>query len=60
MAIPVVTKNSDEESANEKSGHEDRAPSLHASPLSEEVEKVDLHPIEGAWAEPKNLYIIFR
>ncbi|GAA6003422.1 hypothetical protein JCM10207_000327 [Rhodosporidiobolus poonsookiae] len=30
------------------------------SQLHKEVEKVDEHPIEGAWAEPKNLYIIFR
>ncbi|GAA6033370.1 hypothetical protein JCM8097_006717 [Rhodosporidiobolus ruineniae] len=30
------------------------------SALNREVEKVDLHPIEGAWAEPKNLYIILR
>ncbi|ESK89691.1 sodium:inorganic phosphate symporter [Moniliophthora roreri MCA 2997] len=30
------------------------------SKLSEEVEKADPHPIEGAWVEPKNLYIIAR
>lgn len=35
------------------------APQRHHSRLSEEVEK-DPHPIEGAWAEPKNLYIILR
>ena len=29
------------------------------SALSEQVEK-DPHPIEGAWAEPKNLWIIAR
>ncbi|KAG5651949.1 hypothetical protein H0H81_006833 [Sphagnurus paluster] len=48
---------SDEESANEKS--EPRGPIQHASPLSDQVEK-DPHPIEGAWAEPKNLWIIVR
>lgn len=30
------------------------------SNLNREVEKADPHPIEGAWAEPKNLYIILR
>ncbi|GAA5903075.1 hypothetical protein JCM6882_006960, partial [Rhodosporidiobolus microsporus] len=32
----------------------------HVSALGKEVEQADPHPIEGAWAEPKNLYIIFR
>ncbi|KAG2015577.1 sodium:inorganic phosphate symporter [Coprinopsis cinerea AmutBmut pab1-1] len=30
---------------------------IHPSALADEVEK---HPIEGAWAEPKNLWIILR
>ncbi|KAF5373491.1 hypothetical protein D9615_009481 [Tricholomella constricta] len=50
---------SDEESANEKASH-DSAPVPHASALAAQVEKVDPHPIEGAWAEPKNLWIILR
>ncbi|GAA5822278.1 hypothetical protein JCM10212_004281 [Sporobolomyces blumeae] len=32
----------------------------HTSNLSNEVEKVDKHPIEGPWILPKNLYIIVR
>ncbi|GAA5939609.1 Pho89p [Sporobolomyces koalae] len=32
----------------------------HPSVLAQQVEKVDPHPIEGAWAEPKNLWIILR
>ncbi|GAA6003426.1 hypothetical protein JCM10207_000329 [Rhodosporidiobolus poonsookiae] len=32
----------------------------HPSQLNKEVEQVDEHPIEGAWATPKNLYIILR
>ncbi|GAA5979846.1 hypothetical protein JCM11641_002713 [Rhodosporidiobolus odoratus] len=42
---------------NEDEITEDR---VHQSTLEKEVENVDEHPIEGAWAEPKNLYIIFR
>lgn len=30
------------------------------SVLAKEVEKVDPHPIDGSWYEPKNLYIIVR
>lgn len=33
---------------------------VHESTLNKEVEKADPHPIEGAWAEPKNLWIIMR
>ncbi|GAA5849977.1 hypothetical protein JCM3766R1_001942 [Sporobolomyces carnicolor] len=32
----------------------------HPSILAKEFEKVDPHPIEGAWVEPKNLWIIAR
>ncbi|KZV95716.1 putative Sodium:inorganic phosphate symporter [Exidia glandulosa HHB12029] len=51
-------------SVEEKVGSEFHppAPVRHHSRLAEEIERKDLdpHPIEGAWIEPKNLYIIFR
>ncbi|KAG5640530.1 hypothetical protein DXG03_008214, partial [Asterophora parasitica] len=51
---------SDEESASEKAGHDDDSvPAAYTSPLADQIEK-DPHPIEGAWAEPKNLWIILR
>lgn len=51
-----------------ESGHDDEIkeqpvlPTEQSRPsaLSKDVEKIDEHPIEGAWAEPKNLYIILR
>lgn len=48
-------------SIQEKASSELAAPH-QPSRLHEEVEKKDIdpHPIEGAWAEPKNLYIILR
>ncbi|KAF9462248.1 sodium:inorganic phosphate symporter [Collybia nuda] len=62
--VPGLTATSDEESASEKINEKDEprapVPISHASPLSEQVEKADPHPIIGAWAEPRNLYIIFR
>ncbi|GAA6055408.1 hypothetical protein JCM3770_006976 [Rhodotorula araucariae] len=33
---------------------------VHQSALNKEIEQADPHPIEGAWAEPKNLWIIMR
>ncbi|KAK7035372.1 hypothetical protein VNI00_011903 [Paramarasmius palmivorus] len=41
------------------SGTQAAVPPPQPSRLAEEVER-DPHPIEGAWAEPKNLYIIAR
>ncbi|GAA5927465.1 hypothetical protein JCM10213_003478 [Rhodosporidiobolus nylandii] len=57
VADPESSQSSDEGKIYEENGiAEDR----HPSSLNREVEKVDPHPIEGAWAEPKNLYIILR
>ncbi|GAA5836496.1 hypothetical protein JCM11251_007093 [Rhodosporidiobolus azoricus] len=62
------THSSDEESGNstEEKIYEEEAIAgqgaevpNHASALKD-VENADPHPIEGAWAEPKNLYIILR
>ncbi|ORY90849.1 sodium:inorganic phosphate symporter [Leucosporidium creatinivorum] len=55
--VPVVSD--DGESGSEKTHGTPAATANHPSNLKE-LEKVDEHPIEGAWAEPKNLYIIFR
>lgn len=57
FAVPVVSD--DGESGSEKAHPTPAAATNHPSNLKE-LEKVDEHPIEGAWAEPKNLYIIFR
>ncbi|CEQ43000.1 SPOSA6832_04873 [Sporobolomyces salmonicolor] len=57
-----VTSDDGESGANsDEKIYEDPTPvPAHDSALAKEVEKVDPHPIEGAWAEPKNLYIILR
>jgi hypothetical protein len=64
LLVPGLGAASDEESASEKDNEKveprEPAPIAHTSPLSEQVEKADPHPIIGAWAEPRNLYIIFR
>ncbi|KAK7025997.1 hypothetical protein VNI00_015828 [Paramarasmius palmivorus] len=58
---PVKPEDSSVDTDNEKgvprNDNEPQQP--QPSQLSEQVEK-DPHPIEGAWAEPKNLYIIAR
>lgn len=41
-------------------GEDTTVPRTHESTLQKEVERADPHPIEGVWAEPKNLYIILR
>ncbi|GAA5913923.1 Pho89p [Sporobolomyces salmoneus] len=67
--VPVSGQASDINSHDAESGdasrdekiYEDPTPAPNqASVLANEVEKVDPHPIEGAWAEPKNLWIIAR
>lgn len=51
----------DIESAEQKEAYSPTSSKhTHPSALSQDVEKIDEHPIEGAWAEPKNLYIILR
>ncbi|RDB17305.1 Phosphate-repressible phosphate permease pho-4 [Hypsizygus marmoreus] len=55
----TAAQHSDEESANEKHAVVPDETAPQHSALNDEVE-TDPHPIEGAWAEPKNLYIIFR
>lgn len=50
---------SEEDIDSEKnSSHTTPIPAKQRSPLSEQVE--DPHPIDGAWVEPKNLWIIAR
>ncbi|BGP05655.1 hypothetical protein JCM10049v2_001461 [Rhodotorula toruloides] len=41
-------------------GEDTTVPRTHESTLQKEVERADPHPIEGVWAEPKNLWIILR
>lgn len=56
-----MTRADDVESAERKESYSPSSSERnHPSALAQDVEKVDEHPIEGAWAEPKNLYIIFR
>ncbi|GAA5854926.1 hypothetical protein JCM8547_004122 [Rhodosporidiobolus lusitaniae] len=58
---PLGDHESGPSSTGEKVYEEDGISSQrHESNLNREVEKHDEHPIEGAWAEPKNLYIILR
>ncbi|GAA5990591.1 hypothetical protein JCM10908_003144 [Rhodotorula pacifica] len=64
---PTAARADVESSQRSSDEHEEKIyeePGSAAAPnqkslLAEEVEK-DEHPIEGAWAEPKNLYIIMR
>lgn len=54
------TAASDEENS---ASNEEKAEITEEKPAglaSEPKEPVNLHPIEGAWAEPKNLWIIMR
>lgn len=54
----IPQKETDEESGSMEK--RDSTEPVQPSALNQEVEKVDEHPIEGAWAEPKNLWIILR
>lgn len=57
------TAASDEEnsaSIEEKADITEEKPAGLVSENKESTEPVNLHPIEGAWAEPKNLWIIMR
>ncbi|EAU83382.1 sodium:inorganic phosphate symporter [Coprinopsis cinerea okayama7 len=59
---PVVGSETDSEKVNEKSKDQEDSepvpePKVYPSALAEAVEK---HPIEGAWAEPRNLGIVLR
>jgi phosphate/sulfate permease len=56
--VPVVSD--DGESGSEKANTAPAATSNNHPSNLKELEKVDEHPIDGAWIEPKNLYIIFR
>ena len=58
--IPEAKNLSDEDIDSEKDSSKlaPPPPPTQPSPLSKQVE--DPHPIEGAWAEPKNLWIIAR
>lgn len=61
---PVRAQTSDVESgdaSHDEKIYEDPTPAPpQPSVLAKEVEKVDPHPIDGSWYEPKNLYIIVR
>lgn len=61
---PARQQTSDVESgdaSHDEKIYEDPTPAPpQASALAKEIEKVDPHPIEGAWIEPKNLMIILR
>ena len=57
---PVPVASDDGESGTEKVPESPTEVNNRPSALNRDVEKKDEHPIEGAWAEPKNLYIIFR
>ncbi|GAA5872410.1 hypothetical protein JCM1840_006055 [Sporobolomyces johnsonii] len=57
----VISDDGESGTNSDEKIYEDPTPAPpHNSALAKEVEKVDPHPIEGAWAEPKNLYIILR
>lgn len=62
--IKPATSDAESGPSSDEKIYEEGAPAgqplHHDSALNQEVEKVDPHPIEGAWAEPKNLWIILR
>jgi hypothetical protein len=59
-AAPVAGSASSVDDKDEKEIPDLEAPSPSAPAALKSLDVADLHPIEGAWAEPANLWIIVR